>query len=185
LTAVLVHVALYYHQQLIDNFRAASHHQEDIHVRLNRRYPEVPDWWYYTLFLMMMFLSIVVCEAWDTRLPWWGFLVTQLIPFIFTLPIGMVQAITNVQIGKLYSLTRSLMCRIECDYRVCGWVYASWKTTCKYDDQNIWVYDDVPRTFLCGRLKTWLLHESSSSGHVQNPTLVYCFSVLLDRSELC
>jgi OPT oligopeptide transporter protein len=99
--ALLVHVALYHHQQLIDNFRAASHHQEDVHVRLNRQYSEVPDWWYYTLFFLMMFLSIVVCEAWDTRLPWWGFLVTQLIPFVFTLPIGMVQAITNVQIGEL------------------------------------------------------------------------------------
>jgi OPT oligopeptide transporter protein len=49
----------------------------------------------------MMVLSIVVCERWNTRLPWWGFLVTQLIPFVFTLPIGMVQAITNVQIGSI------------------------------------------------------------------------------------
>jgi len=70
-------------------------------MRLYRKYPEVPDRWYLILFLLMMALSIVVCEAWDTRLPWWGFLVTQLIPFIFTLPIGIVQAITNVQIGVL------------------------------------------------------------------------------------
>jgi OPT family oligopeptide transporter len=99
LTAVLAHTVLFYHRQILDRFRPVSEEDEDIHMRLNRKYPEVPDWWYLVLFVVMMALSIVVCEAWDTRLPWWGFLVTQLIPFIFTLPIGMVQAITNVQIG--------------------------------------------------------------------------------------
>ena len=99
LTAILAHTALFYHRQLLDKLRTVSEEDEDIHMRLNRRYPEVPDWWYLSLFALMMVLSIIVCEAWDTRLPWWGFLATQLIPFIFTLPCGMVQAITNVQIG--------------------------------------------------------------------------------------
>jgi len=99
LTAVLVHTVLFYHRQLLDKFRAASDQEDDVHARLYKKYPEVPDWWYLALFIVMLVLSIVVCEAWDTRLPWWGFLVTQLIPFIFTLPIGIVQAITNVQIG--------------------------------------------------------------------------------------
>lgn len=96
---MLVHTLLFYHRQLFDKFRSASDSEDDIHARLYRKYPEVPDWWYIALFVLMMVLSIIVCEAWDTRLPWWGFLVTQLIPFIFTLPIGMVQAITNVGIG--------------------------------------------------------------------------------------
>jgi hypothetical protein len=100
LTAVLAHTVLFYHRQILDRFRAVSAEDEDVHMRLNRKYPEVPDRWYLFLFVAMMALSIVVCEAWDTRLPWWGFLVTQLIPLIFTLPIGMVQAITNVQIGS-------------------------------------------------------------------------------------
>jgi hypothetical protein len=100
LTAVLVHTVLFYNRELFDKFRTVSHSKDDIHARLYRKYPEVPDWWYLSLFGLMMVLSIVVCEAWDTRLPWWGFLVTQLIPFAFTLPIGMVQAITNVGIGS-------------------------------------------------------------------------------------
>ena len=101
LTAVLVHTILFYHRELFDKFRIVSNPaNDDIHARLYRKYPEVPDWWYLTLFGLMMVFSIVVCEAWDTRLPWWGFLVTQLIPFVFTLPIGMVKAITNVGIGE-------------------------------------------------------------------------------------
>jgi OPT family oligopeptide transporter len=98
LTAVLVHTFLYFHEQIINTLRNKPQ-KEDVHTRLYKIYPEVPDWWYYVLFGFMMVLSIIVCEVWNTRLPWWGFLVTQLIPFVFTLPIGIVQAITNVQIG--------------------------------------------------------------------------------------
>jgi OPT oligopeptide transporter protein len=99
LTAVLAHTVLFHSKQLLDKFRSATDHEKDVHSRLYRKYPEVPDWWYITLFIIMMVFSIMVCEVWDTKLPWWGFLVTQLIPFVFTLPIGIVQAITNVQIG--------------------------------------------------------------------------------------
>jgi OPT family oligopeptide transporter len=101
LTAVLTHTLLFYHKDLFTRFRTASNREDDVHARLYRKYPEVPDGWYYILFAIMMVLSIIVCEAWDTKLPWWGFLVTQLIPFIFTLPIGIVQAITNIGIGKV------------------------------------------------------------------------------------
>ena len=71
-------------------------------MRLYRVYSEVPDWWYYGLFVLMLGLSLAVCEVWETGLPWWGFLITQLIPFTFILPIGMIQAVTNVQIGTSF-----------------------------------------------------------------------------------
>lgn len=100
LTSILVHTALSHGREIIKKVFQPHSNDEDIHGKLYRIYPEVPDWWYYILFGLMMALSIVVCEAWDTRLPWWGFLVTQAIPFIFTLPIGMLQAITNTQLGK-------------------------------------------------------------------------------------
>lgn len=101
LTALLVHTVLFHYRELVDKFRSSSDGDDDVHVRKYKRYPEVPDWWYQALFVIMLVSSIIVCEAWDTRLPWWGFLVTQLIPFIFTLPIGIVQAVTNVRIGML------------------------------------------------------------------------------------
>jgi OPT oligopeptide transporter protein len=101
LTAVLVHTLLFHYRELFDKFWKASDVEDDVHARLYRKYPEVPDRWYIALFAIMMVLSIMVCEAWDTKLPWWGFLLTQLIPLIFTLPIGIVQAITNVEIGNV------------------------------------------------------------------------------------
>jgi uncharacterized OB-fold protein len=36
--------------------------------------------------------------------------------------------------------------RIECHYRVCGRVYVPRQATCKYDDQDIWIYDDGAST---------------------------------------
>ena len=75
--------------------------EEDVHTRLYRKYAEVPHWWYFTLFVIMMVLSIIVCERWKKGLPWWGFLITQLIQFVFILPIGMIRANTGVGIGKL------------------------------------------------------------------------------------
>ena len=99
LTAVLAHTLLFHHREIFNKFRAVSDKEDDIHARLYKKYLEVPDWWYLTLFAIMMVCSIIVCEGWDTRLPWWGFLVTQLIPFLFTLPIGMITAVTNVGIG--------------------------------------------------------------------------------------
>lgn len=34
-----------------------------------------------------------------TGLPWWAFIVCLLIAIIFTVPIGIIQAITNIQLG--------------------------------------------------------------------------------------
>ena len=102
LTALFVHTGLSHYRKLLDKFRASSNREDNVHVQnYKRHYLEVPDRWYLVLFIIMMVLSIIVCEAWDTRLPFWGFLGTQLIPFIFTVPIGFVQAVTNIRIGIL------------------------------------------------------------------------------------
>jgi hypothetical protein len=147
LTAVLMHTLLFNYREIFSRFRAASEREDDVHTRLYRRYQEVPDWWYYGLFLFMMVCTIIVCEAWDTRLPWWGFLVTQLIPFVFTLPIGMVAAVTNVGIGLFLKQTM-LTGRIECDHRVYCRIHVPWETIGKYDDQDVWIHDCVTGTTL-------------------------------------
>jgi OPT family oligopeptide transporter len=44
-------------------------------------------------------VSVFVCEFWPTHLPWWGLLISILLPIIYTIPVGIVQAITNIQPG--------------------------------------------------------------------------------------
>jgi len=47
----------------------------------------------------MFALGLTTCLAWDTHLTWWAFIVALLISFFFYIPIGIIQATTNVQIG--------------------------------------------------------------------------------------
>lgn len=47
----------------------------------------------------MFALGLVTCLVWDTHLTWWAFIVALLISVFFYLPIGIVQATTNVQLG--------------------------------------------------------------------------------------
>jgi len=91
LSAVLVRSVL--------NLYAPQDTEEDNHFQAYQIDDEVPDLWYWTLFVVMIVLSIFVCEAWETRLPSWGFLLTKLIPFVFMLPVGIVRAMTSVTIG--------------------------------------------------------------------------------------
>lgn len=47
----------------------------------------------------MVALGLTTSLAWDTHLTWWAFLISLLIATFFYLPIGIVQATANVQLG--------------------------------------------------------------------------------------
>ncbi|KAF9297865.1 hypothetical protein BGZ88_008720 [Linnemannia elongata] len=99
LTATLTHVALYHGKEIRDQWKAAiAMKDQDIHSRMMMKYKEVPQWWYATLFLVSLALSIFCVEKWH-YLPWYYLLVSLAIAFIFALPVGIVQAVTNQQPG--------------------------------------------------------------------------------------
>ena len=63
-TCMLVHTALYHGPSLIKGMKRAKMEDEDIHSKLMRYYPEVPDWWYaavFCLFFVFGLLAILVC----------------------------------------------------------------------------------------------------------------------------
>ena len=68
LASVLVHVCLFQGVQIWRQFRIPSPAEDDIHMKLNRVYKDVPDWWYIALGLVMFGFSIGVCEGWETQL---------------------------------------------------------------------------------------------------------------------
>lgn len=47
----------------------------------------------------MLGMSFAVCCAWPTGFTWWAYIVCMLIPIFWTIPIGIIQAITNIQLG--------------------------------------------------------------------------------------
>ncbi|CAI4211109.1 unnamed protein product [Parascedosporium putredinis] len=98
-TAVVVHVALYHGKEIWKQFRMARHQEDDVHMRLMKKYRDAEDWWYLALFLVMVGISFGVVAGWPTGFPAWAYVVCILLPAIWLLPIGIVQAITNIQLG--------------------------------------------------------------------------------------
>lgn len=47
----------------------------------------------------MLTLGFVTVLAYPTNLNWWSFILAVFISFAFSLPIGIIQAVTNTQIG--------------------------------------------------------------------------------------
>ena len=47
----------------------------------------------------MLGMGFLVILAYPTNMSWWAFVLAVFISFVFALPIGIIQAITNTQIG--------------------------------------------------------------------------------------
>ncbi|EOY11966.1 hypothetical protein QUC31_001588 [Theobroma cacao] len=106
LMASLSHVALFEGKTIWTMWRktksAVKDKFSDVHTRLMKKnYDEVPDWWFYVVLVSTMVLSIFVCEGFgkQLQLPWWGVLLACAIALFFTLPVGIIQATTNMQPG--------------------------------------------------------------------------------------
>ncbi|KAG0046350.1 hypothetical protein BGZ83_008492 [Gryganskiella cystojenkinii] len=99
LASMVSHTWLYHRHKLVEQWKQSREHSEDIHHRMMQNYPEVPDWWYFSIFIIMTVLAIVSCEVWDYKLPWWGVLLSIALSCFFVLPVGLIQALTNQQPG--------------------------------------------------------------------------------------
>ncbi|KAF9271698.1 hypothetical protein BGZ74_005732, partial [Mortierella antarctica] len=98
LTATVVHVLLYNGKEMVQRWKESRSETDDIHSRLMRVYPEVPNWWYLSLFVITLGLSFVTCVVWG-YMPWWAVFMAIGIAIFFVLPVGIVQAVTNQQPG--------------------------------------------------------------------------------------
>jgi hypothetical protein len=91
ITATLMHAFLYYRKQIWTQARRSLSEQPDIHARLMTRYPEVPEWWYATIFLSMFAFGVIAIEVYHTQFPVWAFVVALAIgrcAFLLTLRRG-------------------------------------------------------------------------------------------------
>ena len=63
LLAMIVHTVLYYGKTVLHGLTQMRIEKDDIHVKLMRAYPEVPDWWYLLTFIACFALAIVTAEV--------------------------------------------------------------------------------------------------------------------------
>lgn len=94
-TCVIVHTLLYHGRSLLNGVKNLKVERDDIHAKLMRSYPEVPDWWYACVFAAFFGLAIVAAEVWHTGVPVWALLISVALPVIYVLPSGFIFAMTG------------------------------------------------------------------------------------------
>lgn len=98
-TCVLVHTLLYHGRTLINGFKRMKVEKDDIHAKLMRNYPEVPDWWYAVAFVTFFGCAIIAMEVWHTGVPVWALLLAVLLPVLYVLPSGFIYAMTGQSVS--------------------------------------------------------------------------------------
>jgi len=78
----------------------------DGQTRTMRRYKEVPEWWYFIVFMFGFIVSIVAVTAWPTQTPWWSILVVVGIGALLTIPWVIIQSIasTGISLGAIWQV---------------------------------------------------------------------------------
>ncbi|KAF9126693.1 hypothetical protein BGW39_006440 [Mortierella sp. 14UC] len=103
------HVAFFHGPELWRSWkRVVGDHDEDIHTKMMKVYPEVPQLWYAIFYVIMAILACVVCELYGTQLPWWGLLLSLFVGWVLTLPIGVMNAVTGY--GPGLNVITELIC---------------------------------------------------------------------------
>ncbi|XP_010455470.1 PREDICTED: oligopeptide transporter 7-like [Camelina sativa] len=98
LSATIMHVALFHGREIWEQSTESFKEKKlDVHARLMKSYKQVPEWWFWCILVTNIGATIFACEYYNDQLqlPWWGVLLACAIAIIFTLPIGIITAITN------------------------------------------------------------------------------------------
>lgn len=62
------------------------------------KYKDIPNWWFYLTLALSLALSLVLCIFMkdQVQLSWWGLLLAAGVALIYTLPISVITATTNM-----------------------------------------------------------------------------------------
>ncbi|KAL2276644.1 hypothetical protein FJTKL_00797 [Diaporthe vaccinii] len=99
LISTVVHCCLFYGADIWNRAKSAKYEEPDVHLKLMRRYKEAPEWWFLATFAVAFAFAMISSQVWDTHLTWWALIISILIGVFFTIPVGMLYAITNNQAG--------------------------------------------------------------------------------------
>ena len=74
--------------------RTSIKDEKDIHTR----YRDFPHWWFTAVFVVAFVLGAVTIEVYDTKMPFWTYILALVLSLIFVLPLGTLLAIINQQL---------------------------------------------------------------------------------------
>ncbi|XP_023544096.1 oligopeptide transporter 7-like [Cucurbita pepo subsp. pepo] len=98
LAATVVHVLLFHGRDIWRLSKSALQEKlMDVHTKLMRKYDQVPEWWFMSILVVNISATIFICEYYNNQLqlPWWGVLLACSLAVFFTLPVGVIAALTN------------------------------------------------------------------------------------------
>lgn len=98
-TAVLVHVGLFHGKTIWRQLRTSPLEANDVHMRLMSKYKEAPFYWYIALFLVAFGMGVGGIHGWETGMNAGHFVLAIVIGAIFILPIGIIMALSNQEVG--------------------------------------------------------------------------------------
>ncbi|KAJ7148645.1 small oligopeptide transporter [Mycena crocata] len=99
ITSTIAHAVIHFSAPIKLHFKRSLREQPDIHSKLMMTYPEVPDIYYGCIFVVTFVFACVCIECWDTGMTIWALILALCVALLYVIPVGMIQAITNWQIG--------------------------------------------------------------------------------------
>jgi hypothetical protein len=108
-------------REILQRSKSSLNEKPDVHTRLMKKYKEVPQSWFLGILGAMIILSIIACEVYNDQLQlrWWGVLLACGLALFFTLPIGVITAITNqVCVFYLHMLMCKSCCKLKLFHRI-------------------------------------------------------------------
>ncbi|WVQ63858.1 OPT family small oligopeptide transporter [Kwoniella botswanensis] len=99
LSSVLVHVWLWHRDEIKKALSKRGHDLNDVHNKLMRSYLPVPSSWYIGLLGVNFGAAVILVKTTPLQMPIWALILAMAIATIFLVPVGIIAAVSNTQIG--------------------------------------------------------------------------------------
>ncbi|KAJ7762744.1 OPT oligopeptide transporter [Mycena maculata] len=97
--SIFTHTFLWFGRDIVRRFRSTLKTERDVHSRLMQAYPEVPQRWYAIVGGVSTIFILIAIDLFPTGMPVWVALLAIFVAVTLSLPLAIIQAITNQAIG--------------------------------------------------------------------------------------
>lgn len=110
-TSTLTYAALYHRHEIVMGFKALINNLRrkpkkindeifdlDVHTRLMKAYPEVPEWWYMVCLVLAIVFGISGIAGWETHTSPGVIFYGLALCVVFVIPVGIIKAMTGIEV---------------------------------------------------------------------------------------
>ena len=91
----LILLLVWFRRDIARRFRGTLKDERDVHSRLMLQYTQVPWTWYGVVFGICFTFLMIAISVFPTQVPPWAVIITLILSTLISLPVAMLQAITN------------------------------------------------------------------------------------------